>query len=108
LGYRLGIDIGGTFTDLVLMGDDGSMHEAKALSTSDAPARGIDRGLASVGARLGLSITEMLAQTDLIVHGSTIGLNALLEGKGARAALLCTGGLSRLARDETRLEREAK
>jgi N-methylhydantoinase A len=109
LGYRLGIDIGGTFTDFVLIGAGGSLHEAKALSTPDAPARGIDRGLAAVGARLGLSTEELLARTDLIVHGTTVGLNVLLEGEGACAALLCTEGFrdsieTRLAWKEKRYD----
>jgi N-methylhydantoinase A len=109
LGYCLGIDIGGTFTDFVLISDDGPMHEAKALSTPDAPARGIDHGLSTIGARLGLSTEQLLAGTDLIVHGSTVGLNALLEGKGARTALLCTEGFrdsieTRLAWKEKRYD----
>ncbi len=84
---RIGIDIGGTFTDLVFMDGDGRVLRAKVLSTPDDYSEGIAQGLASA-ARSGLP----LASISRILHGTTVATNALLEGKGARVALLTTEG----------------
>jgi len=84
VGYRLGIDIGGTFTDLVLIGADGSLATHKVLSTPD------DYGRAIVAA-----VREMVAHpehVEEIVHGTTVCSNAILEGKGARTGLITTRG----------------
>ncbi|MBI3977783.1 MAG: hydantoinase/oxoprolinase family protein, partial [Chloroflexi bacterium] len=86
--YRIGVDIGGTFTDIVLMGADGQVVTRKLLSSPDDYSRAII-----------LSIRELLAQVGLdpaaaqeIVHGTTICTNAILEQKGARTGLLTTRG----------------
>ena len=92
MGYRLGIDIGGTFTDFVLIDSQGRLTQAKVISTPDEPAIAIRNGLERLVSRLAISLPGLLAETDFIVHGSTAALNALLEGKGARTGLLCTEG----------------
>ena len=79
---RIGIDAGGTFTDFVIAHDDGRVETFKIRSNPAAPARVILEGLAQVKAK---------ARTD-VVHGSTVATNALLERKGARAALVTTAG----------------
>ncbi|MEO8126964.1 MAG: hydantoinase/oxoprolinase family protein [Bryobacteraceae bacterium] len=79
---RIGIDAGGTFTDFVVAHEDGSVETFKIRSNPAAPAKVILEGLARVGAG---------ATTD-VVHGSTVATNALLERKGARAALVTTAG----------------
>jgi len=84
---RIGIDIGGTFTDLVFMGSEGQVLRAKVLSTPDDYSEGIAQGLAGA-VREGLD----LAGISRILHGTTVATNALLEGKGARVALLTTHG----------------
>ncbi len=84
---RIGIDIGGTFTDLVFMGSEGRVVRAKVLSTPDDYSEGIAQGLASA-AQEGLEIGSV----SRILHGTTVATNALLEGKGARVALLTTRG----------------
>lgn len=92
MGYRLGIDIGGTFTDFVLIDSQGWLTQAKVISTPDEPAIAIRNGLERLASRLAISLPGLLAATDFIVHGSTAALNALIEGKGARTGLLCTEG----------------
>ncbi len=84
---RIGIDIGGTFTDLVFMGSEGQVLRAKVLSTPDDYSEGIAQGLTEA-VRKGLDIGGI----SRILHGTTVATNALLEGKGARVALLTTHG----------------
>lgn len=86
--YRAGIDIGGTFTDLVLMGEDGSLHAEKLLTTPDDFGRGIADGLAAALTTIGAAPGDV----DVIVHGTTVATNAILEAKGARTGLITTEG----------------
>jgi len=86
--YRAGIDIGGTFTDLVLMGEDGSLHAEKLLTTPDDFGRGIAEGLATSLATIGAAPDDI----EVIVHGTTVATNAILEAKGARTGLITTAG----------------
>ena len=86
--YRAGIDIGGTFTDLVLMGEDGALHAEKLLTTPDDFGHGIATGLASALATVGAAPGDI----EVIVHGTTVATNAILEAKGARTGLITTAG----------------
>lgn len=86
--YRAGIDIGGTFTDLVLMREDGALHAEKLLTTPDDFGRGIADGLAAALATIGAAPDDV----DVIVHGTTVATNAILEAKGARTGLITTAG----------------
>src|SRR5580700_3296504 len=90
--YIIGIDVGGTFTDLVAIDAAGRTVFAKSPSTPSDQSVGVMAGLDELARRLGLSTAEMLAQTDRLVHGTTVATNALLERKGARVALLTTEG----------------
>jgi len=90
--YRIGIDVGGTFTDLVAIDAGGAATLAKVPSTPDDPSLGLLDGLAQLAGRLGLECGALLAATDRIVHGTTVATNALLERKGARTGLLTTAG----------------
>ncbi|MBT5109331.1 MAG: hydantoinase/oxoprolinase family protein [Rhodospirillaceae bacterium] len=90
--YRIGIDIGGTFTDLVVVDDAGAVHFGKTPSTPEDQSIGVMAGLAMMAARLSTPLTDMLGQTERIVHGMTVATNALLERKGARLGLLTTEG----------------
>ncbi len=83
---RLGVDIGGTFTDFVLLDDAGRLRLHKRLTTPDDPARSVVDGVAHLGLPAAAS-----AQ---VVHGSTIATNALLERRGARTALITTLGFA--------------
>jgi N-methylhydantoinase A len=90
--YRIGIDVGGTFTDLVAIGDSGTATLAKVPSTPDDPSVGVLDGLSILAAKLGHGRAALLGETERIVHGTTVATNALLEHKGARTGLLTTEG----------------
>jgi len=90
--YRIGIDVGGTFTDLVAIDEGGAATLAKVPSTPEDPSLGVLDGLAALAAKLGRDRAAMLAETERIVHGTTVATNALLERKGARTGLLTTEG----------------
>jgi N-methylhydantoinase A len=90
--FVIGTDTGGTFTDTVILTGDGATFMGKALTTHDALVDGV---LASIGAAcsaMGVDRAEVLANTTLLAHGTTVGLNALLTGKGAKVGLLTTAG----------------
>ena len=89
---RIGIDVGGTFTDLVAIDDHGVATLAKVPSTPDDPSRGVLDGLARLADGLAVPTAELLRATNRIVHGTTVATNALLEGKGARTGMLVTAG----------------
>lgn len=88
----IGIDVGGTFTDLVAVDESGRTTFAKSPSTPQDQSIGVMTGLEELARRLGLSRAEMLGRTQRLVHGTTVATNALLERKGARVALLTTEG----------------
>lgn len=90
--YRIGIDVGGTFTDLVAVDQAGTTTLGKSPSTPADPSIGVLEGLDVLAAALGLDRATLLAQTERIVHGTTVATNALLERKGARVGLLTTAG----------------
>jgi N-methylhydantoinase A len=90
--YRIGIDVGGTFTDLVAVDDFGRATLAKVLSTPEDPSIGVLDGLKLLADMLGLELGPLLSETERIVHGTTVATNALLEHKGARVGLLTTEG----------------
>src|SRR5262245_3925218 len=90
--YRIGIDVGGTFTDLVAVDEQGALVLAKCASTPPGPSEGLVTGLGLLAAELGTDLRELLAQTETIVHGTTVATNALLERKGAKVGLLTTEG----------------
>ena len=90
--YRIGIDVGGTFTDLVAVDDLGQTTLAKVPSTPADPSIGVLDGLQLLADTLGLGRSVLLDETDRIVHGTTVATNALLERRGAKVGLLTTEG----------------
>jgi N-methylhydantoinase A len=86
--FALGVDIGGTFTDVVLIESDGTVHVGKGLSTPAAFEQGIERLLTAMLARLGLRAQDCTA----LVHGTTVATNAIIERKGAATGLITTRG----------------
>jgi N-methylhydantoinase A len=84
---RLGLDIGGTFTDVALEAGE-RRFTAKTLTTPDAPERGVLTALAAVSQAAGIEPR----QVSLMVHGTTLATNAVIERKGAKTALLTTEG----------------
>ena len=89
---KIGIDVGGTFTDLVAVDDNGHSTLAKVASTPEDPSVGVMAGLDRLAELLRLPRADLLAQTERIVHGTTVATNALLEHKGAKVGLLTTEG----------------
>jgi N-methylhydantoinase A len=90
--YRIGIDVGGTFTDLVAVDDHGRAVLTKVVSTPSDPSLGVMQGLGSLAAELDKDLASLLEETERIVHGTTVATNALLERKGVKVGLLTTEG----------------
>ena len=90
--YRLGIDAGGTFTDLVLAARSGDIRLYKALSTPEDPTRAIEEGMKLIAEDLGETPAEIVSNSDLCINGTTVGLNALIQHKGGKTGLICTAG----------------
>ena len=87
-GYRIGIDIGGTFTDIVFMAESGNVLTKKISSSVDNYAQAIVDGLANVFETHGLSGADVIE----VLHGTTVASNAILEHKGAKTGLIATKG----------------
>lgn len=90
--YRIGIDVGGTFTDLVAIDGAGQVTIAKSPSTPADQSIGVLMGLEVLANEIGLTREALLRQTEQIVHGTTAATNALLERRGAKVGLLTTQG----------------
>jgi N-methylhydantoinase A len=90
--FTIGIDVGGTYTDLVAIDETGRTVFAKSPSTPVDQSIGVMAGLDELARRLELPRAEMLGRTKRLVHGTTVATNALLERKGAKVALLTTEG----------------
>src|SRR4051812_2800044 len=90
--YTIGVDVGGTYTDLVATDESGRTVFAKSPSTPADQSLGVMAGLEELARRLNVTRAQMLAKTDRLVHGTTVATNALLERKGAKVALLTTEG----------------
>ena len=89
--WRIGVDVGGTFTDLVLVDVAGTTHVAKVPSVPADPSRGVMAAVERVAVDLGMPTVEVLAGCSLFV-GSTVATNTMLEGKGATVGLITTEG----------------
>lgn len=91
MSLTIGIDVGGTFTDFVLAGEE-ELLAHKSPSTPENPAAGVLRGLAEIAQQRGGSREQLLGEVGLIVHGTTVTTNAVLTERGARTGLLTTEG----------------
>ncbi|HVY10445.1 MAG TPA: hydantoinase/oxoprolinase family protein [Mycobacteriales bacterium] len=100
-GYRIGVDVGGTFTDCVVMRPDGSLLLEKAPTTPGDQSDGVISALTQAAAAEGLSLDALLGQTDTIVHGTTTGDNTMIQMSGAPTGLIVTAGF----RDEIEFRR---
>jgi len=92
MGYRIAIDTGGTFTDLVLADEHGNVYLGKAPTTFDRIFNGIEGAFRMVAEQLAMSVAQVLAKSDLLIYGTTHATNAIIEGKTAKTALLVTEG----------------
>ena len=90
--YKIGIDVGGTFTDFVVAGEGGQPRFFKTATTPDDPSIGVMAGLRDAADACGLSLDRFLGDTDLVIHGSTVATNTLVERKGAQVGLITTDG----------------
>lgn len=90
--FRIGIDVGGTFTDFAVSKDSEGLRYFKSPSTPHDPSEGVTVGLREVASSYGISIEQLLHEMEMIVHGTTVATNALIERKGARLGLLTTEG----------------
>ena len=88
----IGIDIGGTFTDVVVMGDDGSVSTTKSPSTPGRLQEGLLAALTAAAEKEQTDLAALLGRIDRIAHGTTVATNAFIERRGARVALLTTRG----------------
>ena len=90
--WRIGVDIGGTFTDLVLADESGRVQVFKVPTVPADPAQGAFDAVSAAAAGVGCTVPELLGRTALFVHGSTIATNTVLERSGARVGMLVTDG----------------
>jgi N-methylhydantoinase A len=92
MAFVCGVDIGGTFTDAVVLDPDGRIHLGKRSSTPPNFEDGFFDALAAAAAAAGVELDELLAQTSHLIHGTTVATNAMVELKGARVGLITTRG----------------
>jgi N-methylhydantoinase A len=102
MAYRLGVDVGGTFTDLFLVsqGNGGARFRVKTPSTPHDPSEGVLTGVRRICEEAGIGVGDL----QNILHGTTVATNAVLESKGARVGLITTQGFGQilhLARSQT-------
>src|SRR4029450_6660755 len=102
MAFRLGVDVGGPFTALFLVGDEGSgtQYRVKTRSTPADPSEGVLVGVRRICEESGVAVGDLRN----ILHGTTVATNAVLESKGARVGLITTQGFAQilhLARSQT-------
>ncbi len=103
-GYRVGVDVGGTFTDVVCLTPDGEVIVDKAPTTPEDQSEGVLRGLEQLAGGLGLEVGELCGRLEAFVHGTTTADNTMIQMNGAATGLLATAG----HRDEIELRRDHK
>ena len=104
MGYKIGIDVGGTFTDLAIVSDEGKFYLGKTPTTPKNQAEGILTGLRKAAQFYDISLRDLLSQTEALVHGTTVATNAMLEYEGACTGIITTKGF----RDELEIRRGIK
>jgi N-methylhydantoinase A len=92
MGYYIGVDGGGTFTDCAAMDEEGRLYYAKAATTKEDFALGMFEGLSTIADECSLSVSDLIASTERFSLGTTVGTNLLVERLGARTGLLATAG----------------
>ena len=101
MGYRVGVDVGGTFTDVICVTPTGEVVLDKTPTTLDDQSRGVMNGLGQLAERFGLTLAAFCSDLDILVHGTTTADNTMIEMNGAETGLLVTEG----HRDEIELRR---
>lgn len=101
---RVCIDVGGTFTDCLVMDESGQLQKFKASTTPRDPSIGLMDGMKKAARHYGLDIKEFLGQVEILVHGTTLATNILLTSRGAKAGMITTKGF----RDSIEIRRGIK
>jgi N-methylhydantoinase A len=101
MGYRVGVDVGGTFTDLICVTPSGEVVLDKTPTTLEDQSSGVMRGLEQLAERFGVELAALCKDLDILVHGTTTADNTMIEMNGAPTGLLVTEG----HRDEIELRR---
>jgi N-methylhydantoinase A len=104
MGYRVGTDVGGTFTDLICVAPDGDVVLDKTPTTPEDQSIGVMNGLGQLAEHFGLGLPEFCSQLEILVHGTTTADNTMIEMNGAATGLLVTEG----HRDEIEMRRVHK
>src|SRR5215470_3282182 len=92
MGFRISVDTGGTFTDVIVADEEGALHLAKAPTDIARAFQSIENALAQLEPELGVSVAELLGRTDVFTYGTTRATNAIVEGRTARTAFFTTEG----------------
>jgi len=92
MGFKIGVDVGGTFTDFLLTDKDGNKNIYKTLTTPKNPSEGFFQGIKKIAEDRGISVEKFLQEVDSIIHGTTITTNAVLTGRGAKTGFITTKG----------------
>ena len=92
MNFRIAIDIGGTFTDLVSQDSEGGLKNYKALTTPDNLVDGVFNVLKVTAGAYNILVEQLLSQCTSFACGSTAGTNAILEKRGAKTGFICTSG----------------
>ena len=90
--FLCGLDIGGTFTDCVLIDDSGGLTIAKAPSTPHNFAEGVLDAVSRAASKIGLELPQLLNSITVLAHGTTVGTNAVIQRRGAKVGLITTKG----------------
>src|SRR5665811_1886580 len=90
--YVIGVDTGGTFTDIVALRSDGTLFSAKAATTPPYFSEGVMNAVAALAERAGVAVADLLGATRTFMHGSTVATNALITRTGASVGLITTAG----------------
>ena len=90
--YRIGVDAGGTFTDFIALAEDRSLLVYKTPSDPASPVSVLLDGLMGLARKAGLELPDFISRCAVLVHGSTVALNTLIQRNGARTGLLVTAG----------------
>ena len=92
MGYRISVDTGGTFTDMVLLDEAGAFHVGKSLTTPDRISEGMFGALEVIASDIGTPARDILTDTDILIYGTTRATNAVVTKRTARTAFLVTSG----------------
>jgi N-methylhydantoinase A len=87
---RVCVDVGGTFTDCLVMDETGLLQKFKASTTPSDPSKGFMDAMKKAAKHYGVNVNEFLSQIEVLVHGTTLATNILLTGRGAKAGMLTT------------------